>query len=113
MVSRRLLGNIAPGATPQKRTAPDGVIDGQIQRPGAAAAPAVDALLLIQVADTPSKKKKKAAEAPQATAPVASSSSDDFDASSLESGAGADILVIDAPTRLARTDDARRGGLQP
>jgi hypothetical protein len=101
LVLRRLLGNIAPGATPQKRKAPDGAIDGQIQRPGPAV-PAVDRAAPAPAADPPSKKKKKAAKALKAAAPASSSSDDGSDASSSEGDAAVDTVVIDTPSRLAR-----------
>ena len=64
-VVRRVLANVLPGATPEKRKAPSAVAEGQIQVPGAA--PPTSA----PVSSKRSKIKhiKKAAKAPKSDAP--------------------------------------------
>jgi hypothetical protein len=98
MVVRRVLANILPGATPEKRKAPIDGADGQIRVPGAGPAPLPPPAAKKSKAK-PSKKKKA-----KATKSSSSSSLDgDSDSDSSAASAPETILVdVDPSAALAR-----------
>ena len=100
-VLRRLLGKIPQGATPQKRKAPDAGFEGQIMKPGAAAA-----------ADPASPTKLKSPRRKKAAKPVppAKSSSSDPEGSSSASDRDDEPLDVGEPAAPARMPDILGSG---
>jgi hypothetical protein len=89
MIVRKVLSCIAPGATPEKRKAPDGRLEGQIHVPGHDAA---------RQDPSPEKATKKPKSKPSAKSkkrPASSDSSADSDVSSSSSDNGAPPAVVD------------------
>ena len=101
-VVRRVLANVLPGATPEKRKAPSAVAEGQIQVPGAA--PPTSAPASSKRSKTnPSKKAAKASKSD------ASSSASDVESDSSD----ASVVDRNPPPPLPRQHHRRVGPSSP
>jgi hypothetical protein len=98
LLSRKILANAMPGQTPQKRKAPDGRLDGQIQKPGGAPPPLDD--------DGAAKRTRRNSAGKGARAQAAAS-----DASKSDSDAS--LSTAEEPVVVSDDDSATPAALMP